>query len=124
MTIEIKGLAAGVTAARKGISDARAKVAAMQEAGSSLAATVDDVTTALKQAEADIRFEAAQLGNGGPPSTSSGEQSKAATVTTAAAVDAKPADQPKPTLVPAALAPSNPQVSSFRPSAATTLPAA
>lgn len=66
MAIEIKGLAAGVQAARKGIADARAKVAGMQEAGTSLAATVDDVTAALKAAEADIRFEAQQLGNSPP----------------------------------------------------------
>jgi hypothetical protein len=69
--IEIKGLAAGVAAARKGIADARASVAGMQEAGASLKSTVDGVTAALKEAESDIRFEAAQLGNGGPPAETS-----------------------------------------------------
>lgn len=44
MGIEIKGLAAGVLAARKGIADARSSVSAMQEAGMSLKATADDVT--------------------------------------------------------------------------------
>lgn len=66
MAIEIKGLGDAVQAARKGITDARAMVAGMHEAAGSLKATVDDVTKALRQAEADIRFEAEQLGNGGP----------------------------------------------------------
>ena len=99
MSIEIKGLAAGVLAARKGITDARAKVATMQEAGAALAATVDDVTKALKAAEADIRFEAQQLGNGG--------------------VNAEPSDPPlKPVITPPQPLPDTPaagaQVTPFR----------
>lgn len=97
MPIEIKGLAVGVQAARRGIADARASVAGMQEAGMALKSTVDDVTAALKAAEADIRFEAVQLGNGGEASSD-------------------PSSKPAPKPVPVAVADvaSDPQVSSFR----------
>jgi hypothetical protein len=66
-TIEIKGLGSAVQAARRGIADARGRVAGMYEAAASLNAAVDDVTRALRAAEADIRSEAETLGNGAPP---------------------------------------------------------
>lgn len=75
MPIEIKGLSAGVIAAKKHIADSRASIAAMHEAGAAFKATADEVTAALKAAESDLRFEAEQLGNGGPPSETSEAQS-------------------------------------------------
>lgn len=62
--IEIKGLAAAVQAAKTGISSVRAETAGLSTDAAALIAAVQDVRSQIKQAQADLKFEAEQLGNG------------------------------------------------------------
>ena len=68
MTIEIKGLGNSVQAARDAIRNARAATAKMQEAGTLLVTTADDIAKTFTKHTEDLLFEAQQLGNGEPPS--------------------------------------------------------
>lgn len=61
--LEIKGLGAAVTEARKGIADARAASAGVGESARRLVSVLGDVKEQLDNAHDDLKFEAQTLGN-------------------------------------------------------------
>lgn len=71
--IEIKGLGAIVADAKKGIAGVRAETAGLSIDAAALVSAVQDVRGQIKQAHADLKFEAETLGNGGE--TTSGTSS-------------------------------------------------
>lgn len=73
MTIEIKGLGANVEAARAAIRKARAATARMNDAGSTLERTANEIASVFEQHTSDLLREANTLGNS---SNESGEQSQ------------------------------------------------
>jgi hypothetical protein len=62
--IEIKGLAANIATAKKGIAEVRGAAASFGASSSALVAELNEVTAQLEQHRADLRFEAETLGNG------------------------------------------------------------
>jgi hypothetical protein len=71
--IEINGLGAAVVAAKKSIADVRNETAGLSIDASVLVSALQDVRAQIKQAHADLKFEAETLGNGG--ATASGTTS-------------------------------------------------
>lgn len=70
--IEIKGLGAAVAAAKTSIANVRTETSGLSTDATALVSAIQDVRTQIKQAHADIQFEAETLGNGGEKT--SGEQ--------------------------------------------------
>lgn len=62
--IEIKGLAASIATAKKGIADVRGASASLNVSSAALVAELNDVTAQIESARSDLKFEAATLGNG------------------------------------------------------------
>lgn len=119
--IEIKGFSSSVQAARSSISAARAKIIEMHQASVSFASTIDDVTTAIKQAESDVMFDVTQLGNGPivPDPLPTPAPTPTPTSSPIPAPQPSPAPSPVSPVVPVAPpaptpSPSNPQVLPFR----------
>lgn len=63
--IEIKGLGNIVADARKAIAGVRSETAGLNTDATALVLAVQDVRAQIKQAHADLKFEAETLGNGG-----------------------------------------------------------
>jgi hypothetical protein len=63
MAIEIKGLAANVTAAQAAIRRARVATARMNESGATLERTATEIAEAFDKHTEDLLFEAQTLGN-------------------------------------------------------------
>lgn len=61
--IEIKGLAASIATAKKGIAEVRGAAASLGTETTGLVAELNEVTSQVKQHRADLRFEAETLGN-------------------------------------------------------------
>lgn len=94
--IQIKGLAASIAEAKKGISDVRSAVVDLNTESSGLKSDLGDITNQLKQHRSDLRFEAETLGNGGENSQSDDKTTKQ--------------DAEKPSGQPAAGSGSSPEV--------------
>ena len=117
--IEIKGFSSSVQAARSSISAARAKIIEMHQASVSFASTIDDVTTAIKQAESDVMFDVTQLGNGPIAPDHLPTPVPTPTPSPIPAPQPSPAPSPVSPVVPVTPpaptpSPSNPQVLPFR----------
>jgi len=75
--LKIKGLTEAVTNARQGISAVRQAAARVGDSAAAFAATAAEVQKQIDAAHDDLKFEATQLGNAGPPLSDGSEQSGA-----------------------------------------------
>ena len=71
MDMEIKGLGAAFQAAKARIAHARNAVTTFEQTSAAFVGDIEDVTKQIDAMHSDLKFEATQLGNGGPTDTAS-----------------------------------------------------
>ena len=71
MDMEIKGLGAAFQAAKARIAHARNAVTTFEQTSAAFVGDIEDVTKQIDAMHSDLKFEATQLGNGGPTVTAS-----------------------------------------------------
>jgi len=69
MDMEIKGLGAAFQAAKARIAHARNAVTTFEQTSAAFVGDIEDVTKQIDAMHSDLKFEATQLGNGGPTDT-------------------------------------------------------
>ena len=67
--MEIKGLGAAFQAAKARIAHARNAVSTFEQTSAAFVGDIEDVTKQIDAMHSDLKFEATQLGNGGPTDT-------------------------------------------------------